>query len=90
MNSITTTSFPNPPVAVETAEPEHLWTAPEVANYLRVSLKTVFNLRKNGLPFVQLGGAVRFDPKKVREYLSQNHRLSSHRLRQTKRKGATS
>jgi len=46
-----------------------LWTSPKVAQYLHVSLKTVFNLRKNGLPFLKLGGAVRFVPQEVKEYL---------------------
>jgi excisionase family DNA binding protein len=86
MNLSLTTSA-TPPITTETPARENLWTTSEVASYLRVSLKTVFNLRKNGLPFVQLGGAVRFDPQKVRDYLSQNHHLSSHRLRQSKRKG---
>jgi len=59
-----------------------LWTTQEVAKFLRVSLKTVFNLRKRGLPYVQLGGAVRFVPQEIRDYLSRSRGLSSHRLRQ--------
>jgi len=59
-----------------------LWTTKEVAKFLRVSLKTVFNLRKRGLPYVQLGGAVRFVPQEIRDYLAQSRGLSSHRLRQ--------
>jgi hypothetical protein len=35
--------------------PDHLmWTTREVADFLRVCPKTVFNLRKVGLPYVQL------------------------------------
>ena len=67
---------------------EDLWTTKEVARHLRVSLKTVFNLRKKGLPYVQLGGAVRFVPQEIRNYLANSRRLSSHRLRQIVRKGA--
>jgi excisionase family DNA binding protein len=64
-----------------------LWTTEQVAQFLQVSLKTVFNLRKKGLPFVQLGGAVRFVPQEIRDYLVNSRGLSSHRLRQIARKG---
>jgi len=66
-----------------------LWTTPQVAKYLRVSLKTIFNLRKRGLPYVQLGGAVRFVPQEIKDYLTKSRGLSSHRLRQIARTGAT-
>jgi excisionase family DNA binding protein len=55
-----------------------LWTVDSVAHYLQVSRKTVFNLRKRGLPFIQLGGAVRFDPVRVKDYLSQTENLAGH------------
>jgi excisionase family DNA binding protein len=64
-----------------------LWTTERVAKYLHVSLKTVFNLRKQGLPYVQLGGAVRFIPQEIKDYLVSHRNLSSHRLRQIVRKG---
>jgi excisionase family DNA binding protein len=68
-----------------------LWRTGEVAKYLHVCHKTVFELRKKrGLPFVKLGGAVRFIPKEIRDYLLDSRRLSSHRLRQIARKGAMS
>jgi len=66
---------------------DELWTTPQVARYLQVSLKTVFNLRKRGLPFVQLGGAVRFVPQEIRDYLVTHRGLSMHRIRQAIRKG---
>jgi excisionase family DNA binding protein len=66
-----------------------LWTSQKVAQYLHVSLKTVFNLRKNGLPFLKLGGAVRFVPQEVKEYLVTNRSLAAHRWRQVIRKGET-
>ncbi len=65
-----------------------LWTTERVAQYLHVSLKTVFNLRKKGLPFVQLGGAVRFLPQEIKDYLVTHRGLAAHRLRQVVRKGA--
>jgi excisionase family DNA binding protein len=78
----------NTPTLEEMTTPSQpLWTTREVANFLHVSLKTVFNLRKKGLPFIQLGGAVRFDPQKIRAYLDHSRGLSSHRLRQIIRKG---
>jgi excisionase family DNA binding protein len=64
-----------------------LWTTQRVAKYLHVSLKTVFNLRKKGLPYVQLGGAVRFVPQEIKDYLVNSRHLSSHRLRQIVRRG---
>ena len=93
MNSLANTgTLGNPPVSddVKTSSREtdsELWTTERVAKYLHVSLKTVFNLRKKGLPYVQLGGAVRFVPKEIRDYLVKSRGLSSHRLRQIARKG---
>jgi excisionase family DNA binding protein len=91
MNSLeNNSSLGNPPVSGEIQNPhQDLWTTKEVAKHLRVSLKTVFNLRKKGLPYVQLGGAVRFVPHEIAAYLVNSRRLSSHRLRQIVRKGAT-
>jgi excisionase family DNA binding protein len=66
-----------------------LWTSQKVAQYLHVSLKTVFNLRRNGLPFLKLGGAVRFVPQEVKEYLVTHRSLAAHRWRQVIRKGET-
>lgn len=89
MNSSANISSPGTSsVSEEVKTPvQDLWTTPEVAKYLHVSLKTVFNLRKKGLPFVQLGGAVRFVPQEIRDYLVNSRGLSSHRLRQMARKG---
>ena len=67
---------------------EDLWTTKEVGRFLHVSAKTVFELRKKGLPFVKLGGAVRFVPNEIRTYLDNSRRLSSHRLRQIARRGS--
>jgi excisionase family DNA binding protein len=94
MNPLENTSIPgHVPTAGEVTTLSHesepdLWTTKEVAKHLHVSLKTVFNLRKKGLPFVQLGGAVRFVPQEIKDYLVNSRRMSSHRLRQIVRKGA--
>ncbi len=66
-----------------------LWTTPEVSRYLHVSAKTVFNLRQRGLPYLAIGGAVRFDPQEIKNYLTAHRRLATHRLRQKVRKGKT-
>ncbi|MCE0499211.1 MAG: helix-turn-helix domain-containing protein [Methylacidiphilales bacterium] len=91
MNTSVNTVVPgNPPVSEEVKTPvqdSDLWTTKEVAKYLHVSLKTVFNLRKRGLPYVQLGGAVRFVPQEIKDYLVSSRGLSSHRLRQIARNG---
>lgn len=95
MNSLANTgTLGNPPVSedVKTLSQEtdsELWTTERVAKYLHVSLKTVFNLRKRGLPYIQLGGAVRFVPQEIRNYLVNSRGLSSHRLRQVARKGGS-
>ncbi len=73
---------------IPSAEAESgLWTSEKVAQYLHVSLKTVFNLRRNGLPFLKLGGAVRFIPQEVKDYLVTHRGLAAHRWRQVIRKG---
>jgi hypothetical protein len=84
MNSPANTGTPGSvPVNHPVPEPDaELWTTQQVARFLHVSLKTVFNLRKRGLPYVQLGGAVRFVPQEIRDYLTLSRGLSSHRLRQ--------
>jgi excisionase family DNA binding protein len=76
------------PTPEDSSASETLLTTQEVADFLRVSIKTVFNLRKTGLPYLQLGGAVRFDSQEVRAYLLKNRHLSSHRLRQKARQHA--
>jgi excisionase family DNA binding protein len=91
-SSANTGTLGNLPISeeVKTLSPDtdsELWTTERVARYLHVSLKTVFNLRKKGLPYVQLGGAVRFVPQEIRDYLLKSRGLSSHRLRQIVRKG---
>ena len=92
MNSSTNNTLENSPVSGEVKTSSHesdsdWWTTKDVAKYLHVSFKTVYNLRKVGLPYVQLGGAVRFVPQEIKNYLVTNRGLSAHRLRQVVRKG---
>jgi hypothetical protein len=69
---------------------ERLWTTEQVADFLQVSPRTVFSLRKVGLPCIQLGGAVRFVPQRVKDHLAVNRNISFHRLRQLARRRAKS
>jgi excisionase family DNA binding protein len=46
-----------------------LWSTPELANYLGCSDRQVYNLRKSGLPFVLVGGLVRFDAQQVQLWI---------------------
>jgi hypothetical protein len=64
MNDRDNSSAPvNPPVSgdvkpqpgTEELSGSDLWTTKEVAKYLHVSLKTVFNLRKKGIALPSLG-----------------------------------
>ncbi len=48
---------------------EPLWTAEDVAAFLRVSLSMVYKLRRTGrLPAVRVGALFRFEPDVVRAF----------------------
>jgi excisionase family DNA binding protein len=48
---------------------ESLWTAEDVASYLRISLSMVYKLRRTKrLPSVAIGALYRFDPNQVRAF----------------------
>ena len=61
-------------------------TEQQLAEHLQISGRHIINLRKCGLPFIQLGSSVRFDLAEVEAYLRTNRRLSSHVTRQQRRK----
>ena len=48
---------------------ETLWTAKDVAAFLKCSLRHVGNLQRAGLPFIKLGHLARFDPVAVRRWM---------------------
>jgi excisionase family DNA binding protein len=49
--------------------PDPLWTAEDVAAFLRVSLSMVYKLRRQGsLPAVRVGALFRFQPDAVRAF----------------------
>ncbi len=60
-------------------------TEQQLAQHLQVSTRHLINLRKRGLPFIQLGSTVRYDLEEVEAYLRTNRRLSSHVERQKRR-----
>ncbi len=78
---------PSPEPLVAPAPVEQLWLTRQVAQYMQVSLKTIYNRRKNGLPYVLVGGAVRFVPQDVKDYVASNGNVERHRQRQAVRKG---
>lgn len=53
-------------------------TEQQLADHLLVSVRHLANLRKAGLPYIQLGSSVRYKLAEVEAYLSGNRRLSSH------------
>jgi len=67
----------NPSEMVQHNEP--LWTAEDVAAFLRVSLSMVYKLRRRGmLPAVPVGVLYRFNPEAVRAF-AQGQVLSLRR-----------
>jgi hypothetical protein len=60
------TQKPNAELAIILQKP--WWTKTDLATVFGVSLKTVFNWQRHGLiPFVRLGGTIRFDPVEVKQ-----------------------
>ena len=46
-----------------------LWTTGDLAQFLGCTERNIYILRKKGLPSIYVGGLVRFDPERVREWL---------------------
>ena len=88
MNSPLTNKTPENSQIITQTSIENLWTILQVDRYLGISPKSVYNRRKKGLPFSQLGGAVRFDPQKVRDYVNNDCSGTSQR-QSRRRKGGT-
>lgn len=53
-------------------------TEQQLADHLHVSIRHLANLRKAGLPYVQLGASVRYRLGEVEACLASKRRLSSH------------
>jgi excisionase family DNA binding protein len=53
----------------DVSRPERLWTANDVASFLRVSRSWVYHRCESGeLPCLRIGALVRFDPVHVQAY----------------------
>jgi hypothetical protein len=61
-------------------------TEQQLAEHLQISPRHLINLRKAGLPFIQLGSSVRYDLSEVEQFVRSKRRLSSHVERQQRRK----
>ena len=61
-------------------------TEQQLSEHLQVSTRHLINLRKCGLPFIQLGSSVRYDLEEVEQFIRGKRRLSSHVERQRRRK----
>ena len=58
---------------------EPLWTTEDVALYLRVSEATVRSWQQcRRLPFVKIGGTVRFVPAEIRQVVADSKELRSN------------
>ena len=53
----------------------NILTKQELAKTLKVSLKTVDNLRGRGMPYFNIGDTVRFDAQEVQKWLLQDNRV---------------
>jgi excisionase family DNA binding protein len=57
---------------------ESYWCKKEVANFLAVSPRKIEHMMKAGLiPFLKIGGAVRFHPEKVKVFVEANFSSNS-------------
>jgi hypothetical protein len=61
-------------------------TEQQLAEHLQISVRHLINLRKAGLPFIQLGSSVRYDLGEVEAFIRNKRRLSSHIERRQRRK----
>lgn len=52
-------------------------TIDDVSEMLQVTRTTVYNLKKQGLPFIKLGKNIRFDQKEVVDWVRSNSRSSA-------------
>ena len=53
-------------------------TVEDVAEMLQVTRTTIYNLKKQGLPFIKLGKNIRFDQEDVVEWVRSNRQVEKH------------
>jgi excisionase family DNA binding protein len=49
-------------------------TVDDVADMLQVARSTIYNLKKQGMPFIKLGKNIRFDQEEVINWVKTNNR----------------
>jgi excisionase family DNA binding protein len=49
-----------------------LWTTNDIARFLRITERGVYEMRKSGLPSIKVGHLVRFEEAAVRAWLEKN------------------
>jgi excisionase family DNA binding protein len=60
------------------ATPETLWTANDVATYLKVSRSWVYHRCESGeLPCLRVGALVRFEPERIKAYARGDRPLAT-------------
>ena len=52
---------------------EELMTSQEVADYFKVTMQTVHNWRKEGVPSIRIGHEYRYDLEKVMKWLEERN-----------------
>lgn len=52
-------------------------TVSELQEKLKVSRQTIYDWRKNGLPFLKIGSSIRFDGDEVNEWVEKQNKVTS-------------
>lgn len=47
-------------------------TKEELANFLKIGIRTVDRMMKEGLPYLKVRGSIRFERRKVLQWLEEN------------------
>jgi excisionase family DNA binding protein len=53
-------------------------TVEDVAEMLQVTRTTIYNLKKQGLPFIKLGKNIRFDQDEVVDWVRSNRQVEKN------------
>jgi excisionase family DNA binding protein len=53
-------------------------TVEDVAEMLQVTRTTIYNLKKQGLPFIKLGKNIRFDQEDVIDWVRSNRQVEKN------------
>ena len=60
------------PTSDFTPQPEKpLWNSTDVARFFGCSKRHVYTMRKRGLPTIQVGDMIRFDPVQIKAWVQQ-------------------